>query len=652
MRDRAHLLVEAGTGVGKSFAYLVPALLRIIEHNERVVVSTHTIALQEQLVRKDIPLLMEVLRDLGHGTDDDTHPPVRAELVKGRGNYLSIRRLERASRKQDTLFPDEASRRSLHQIEDWAYRTDDGSLATLTPLERPAVWDRVQSDSGNCMGRKCPRYEQCFFQNARKRAERAELLVCNHALFFADLNLRAQNAGFLPKYDHVILDEAHTVEDVASEHFGISLAEGRVMHLLGVLLNRRTGKGALATPIDLDTDNAQSADSMLRAAQRAAAQAEEAARVFFEGVIALCGRTKGDDASTVRFRRANALGNPLTPAFNTLAGRLKHLKDAAKRDEDRFELNSYIARAASIAAEAEALVEQTPDGCAFWAEVRRSRAGVRATLACSPIEVAPVLANTLFAAENSVTLASATLTTRPGEFAPAAGKLGCEDAASLAVGSPFDYAQQARVVVDPDMPDPRAHNYLDRLCDAVEHHVRESDGGAFILFTSFATLAACARRLAPVFERAEMGVFTQTQGASRTELLESFRAGERNVLFGTASFWQGVDVQGRALRTVVMTRLPFDPPDRPIVEARAELIEARGGRAFFDDSLPRAVMRFRQGFGRLIRSATDHGAVVVLDPRIVTKSYGRVFLNALPEGTPVLHASSGELLNAPADQCA
>ena len=242
-RERSHLLVEAGTGVGKSFAYLIPAIKRCLEHNEIVVIATNTIALQEQLITKDIPLLSGLLDPDLPGDDDpsaEPRPRLRPVLVKGRGNYVSVRRLKLASERQVKLLGDPAARRSLHVIEDWAYETKDGTLSTLPPLERPGVWDKVQSDSGNCMGRRCPTYEKCFYQNARRKMEAANLLVCNHALFFSDLALRSQDVGFLPQYHHVVLDEAHNAEDVASEHFGISLAEGRVMHLLTTLDRKST----------------------------------------------------------------------------------------------------------------------------------------------------------------------------------------------------------------------------------------------------------------------------------------------------------------------------------------------------------------------------------------------------------------------------
>ena len=615
------LMAEAGTGVGKSLGYLVPAVLRIIGSGERVVIATNTIALQEQILRKDLPLLERVF------VDDEGEPLFRSELVKGRGNYLSIRRLSLASQRQDKLFPDAASKRSLHDIEDWAYGTLDGTVQSLPQLERPGVWDHARSDSGNCMGRKCPTYDKCFFQQARRRAERAELLICNHALFFSDLALRGRGIGFLPPYEHVIIDEAHNAEDVASEHFGLTLSEGRVTHLLTTLFRPGRGTGFLASMPQLGADGERVAW-----AQRCVADADRARERFFEMLADRVGRPSG----TVRLRVGETLENTISEAFRELAGALKRLRDLAQTEEDRYELNSYVERVTAVADEADALCDQTLDGCVYWVETQRSaRAGlasVRATLSCSPVEVAPILASQLFDGEKSVVLTSATLTTGSGSFDHAKARLGCADAETIELGSPFDHASQVKLYVERDMPDPRDGGYLRALGDMIVRHVVDTGGGAFVLFTSFRTLHDAADETRGRLEDHGHRLWVQGRDGSRTEILDRFREDEASVLFGTTSFWQGVDVRGRGLRNVIITRLPFDPPDRPITEARGELLRSRGIDPFSRDALPRAIIRFKQGFGRLIRSSTDEGRVVVLDKRIVTAAYGRRFLASLPEG--------------------
>ncbi len=723
MEARSHLLVEAGTGVGKSFAYLVPAVLRCLA-GDVVVIATNTIALQEQLITKDIPLVQRALEEAGiipkpRGVDDGHNEsdelassegyestggfgsgdePVAQEpffkpvLVKGRGNYVSIRRLHMASERQHRLFGDPVSLRTLHVIEDWAKETLDGTLSTLPPLERPGVWDKVQSDSGNCMGRKCPQYRRCFYQQARREMESANLLVCNHALFFSDLALRAKDVGFLPAYQHVILDEAHAVEDVAAEHFGISLSEGRVMHLLSSLYQARNARGYLPQ-LQLAAGELDLVDR----AVRLVLACENAARRFFDSLIDLQRGSGGKSGMTRsgRIQAADAVPNELSPLARELSLCLKSIREKIKGEPDRYELNAYSMRAAAIADDAEALVSQSLPGCAYWlesggedGETLRGGKMRRITMACSPVEVAPVLKEKLFDEQVSVVLTSATLALSGKQdasksqdpFAHIKQRLGCEGADTLLLGSPFDLSRQLELYIERTMPrpesgarfarsnavsvddmdqrppeergsngshgnaasvprrpmlEPGASSYNEVLASRILTHIDATDGGAFVLFTSFATLNAMAARLATELERREMPLLVQGRDGSRSLLLERFRENERSVLFGAASFWQGVDVRGRGLRNVIITRLPFDPPDRPLTEARLERITERGGDPFFEESLPRAVIKFKQGFGRLIRSKTDTGRVVVLDPRIVTTGYGRRFLEALPAGVRV-----------------
>lgn len=703
METRTHLVAEAGTGVGKSFAYLVPAILRCLK-GETVLIATHTISLQEQLIEKDVPMLLKAMGlempppletlpgpeeapppadDEITAFDDDGYPiagptddagtpippryPVRPILVKGRGNYLSLRRLKLASQRQERLFSDPVARRSLHAIEDWAYATTDGTLSTLPQLERGGVWDKVQSDSGNCMGRRCPTYKVCFYQRARRRLEASNLLICNHALFFADLALRSQEVAILPRYHHVVLDEAHNVEDVASEHFGVSLTERRINFLLSSLYHPRTGRGALAS-LELQVGDRAVIDRAISHVTKAS----DVCRAFFDSLIELVRARRLEEKAQAgekpvqgsdnicRVREPGAVANVLTPAMRELALSLKGLKTLCKGEADAFELNSYSLRAEMIAADAEVLLSQSLPGYAYWVELsgggsddeeRFGQATQRVELACAPVEVAPILRERLFRQDFSVTLASATLATRSVReeestesaetaFAHLMSRIGCEGSRAFQVGSPFDYRTQMQVFVPRELtagvPGGARAPYNKALAHQILRHIDATSGGAFVLFTSFATLNAMAHELAMPLSQRGFPMLAQGRDGSRTLILQRFRENEHSVLLGAASFWQGVDVRGRNLRNVIITKLPFDPPDRPLTQARLELIEERGGNPFMEDSLPRAIIKFKQGFGRLIRSKSDSGRVVVLDPRVLTARYGRLFIAALPEGVTVV----------------
>ena len=646
-------VLEAGTGTGKSVAYLIPAIQWALQNRERTIVSTNTINLQEQLVRKDLPFLRQALG-----------VPFRFALVKGRGNYVSIRRARLAQQTQAVLF-EEMQQNSLNAIIEWLNTTTDGSLQDLPFTPPPDVWDEVVSDSDVCLRARCPHFEQCFYQKARRDAASADILVANHSLLFSDLAVRRAAGNYtapavLPPYKRVILDEAHNLEDAATEHLGATVTRRGVLRILNRLDKR--GKGLLAafekrllTGQDdmLQQDALRQIDALRPVVERARDYATSLFQFIDEltlraedGVL----RLHEDFAASPEWTNGmDVTYSNLLTVLDEVARRLGQLRDAVLVDrswsdaltEQLVELHGAVTRVQGVAHGLRLVFGSTSDAnMVRWLE-RRGGREVNLAARAAPVEIADALREALFDRVDTAVLTSATLATRDG-FSFVRRRLGVGGGLRVREAvfpSPFDYEEQTLLVVPSDLPAPGSEDHPQlhqRTAEIVFDFAEISDGGIFVLFTSYRALKSVANILRRGGIERRWPLFVQGE-AARARLLESFVLSGRGVLLGVSSFWEGVDVPGDPLRGIILTRLPFKVPTEPLTAARIEAIERNGGSSFMEYVLPHAALRLKQGFGRLIRSTTDRGAVALLDRRILEKGYGRYLLGTLPP-TPLITA--------------
>ncbi|GAB5402546.1 MAG: helicase C-terminal domain-containing protein [Aureliella sp.] len=627
LEKKRHLVVEAGTGVGKSFAYLVPAILYATadqiegepkgdeeEASRRIVVSTHTISLQEQLIEKDLPLLNSVIpREFS------------SVLVKGRGNYISLRRYEIA-RARATSMLNETEFDQLQQVGQWLKETPDGSLSSMPFRPSGGLWDEIASDTSNCLGRKCKTYGDCHYYKARRRVQGAQILVVNHALFFTDLALRKEvGFGIIPDYDAAILDECHTVESVASSHLGIKVTNGQVQYALNKLYNPHTGKGLFA---------ALGLDRMVEVVQKAHTAIDQL-------VFDLNTWMGKDQTAARRVRTKKIVPNAISEILDQLSGQLTKMSDHATDASRRQDLLSAASRLEHLSGDTKAWLSQSDEDMVYWLErVYTRRGDVRMEMHAAPIDISTKMREILFQEVPSVIMASATVSTgREGGFEFFQSRIGAAGSMTAQLGSPFNYKKQAKIVIVDDMPDPSANKreYESQLPRMLQRYLLATQGRAFVLFTSYGLLRTVAGQMQRWFADQGMTLYSQADGTPRGQLLEQFKRNPKGALFGTDSFWQGVDVPGDALKNVIITKLPFSVPDHPLLEARLDAIRKSGGNPFADYQIPEAVIKLRQGFGRLVRTATDTGIVVILDSRITTKYYGRTFMASLPDCKVIRH---------------
>ncbi len=599
LAERRHLIVEAGTGTGKTLAYLVPAIAAALGQKKRVVISTGTKNLQEQLMEKDIPFLQKILPR-----------KFTAEYMKGRSNYACLYRVKKAEHQPVLEGLNEIDH--FREVSRWIHETDHGDRRELVDLpENLSFWNRVNARSETCLGQNCPDFDPCFITRMRNRADKADILVVNHHLFFADLNVRGNQFGkVIPDYGAVIFDEAHLIEDIASDYFGFQVSNFQIDELVR------------------DTDNLPIGDAVVtRDLTKLAAKIMGVADQFW--LRFRQAKTDGrfpllPDVFSHRTTKGDNKPTPLGEAYFALDSSLSSLETILMKFADQMpEAESMLRRTRQTRFDLDFVVTQAERNYVYWLE----RRGKGIFLRASPVDVSELLREKLFDKVESCILTSATMSSS-GSFNFVRERLGLDTAktSGFTAESSFDYEKQAVLYLPKAMPDPRSPEFTQLAAAEIVKIISVTKGHAFVLCTSNVSMTALYEL---VSARVNFPCFVQGS-MSKTGLLERFRETPNAVLFATASFWQGVDVQGEQLSCVIIDKLPFAVPTDPIVAARSRFIDENGGRSFSDYSIPQAVISLKQGIGRLIRSRTDRGVIAILDPRIRTKPYGRDFLTSLP----------------------
>ena len=611
-----NLLVEAPTGVGKSFAYLVPAIYHAKAMHQCVLITTETINLQEQLAKKDLPLLQDLL-DV-----DFTYA-----VAKGRSNYLCKRRLALAAGShRDEILPADAPVSELQSLMDWSRTTHDGTLSDVPFRINQHLWTSVCCETSTCLGPKCSNFHSCFYWRARHSWDKADLLITNHALFFTNLKIsriEQQENCPLPEHCAVVFDEAHMLEDNAANHLGIHIYSSAVRGTLNRLFNPISGRGLLMKPGE---DSIQVRNSI--------ANAHEALTDFFAQFDDTLDKSPEQTFRVHQPGRFTDLVSDHVLDVETIARTYADNQDDAGF---RLQLEAQLEHCADFREELNAFLNMSLPDQVYWIEGHKSGfSRTRQTeLASAPLNVADLLRDLLFDSGKPVILTSATLAVK-GSLTYYARRVGFRGGDGLILDSPFDYGKQVKLYVTKDMPQPNERGYNDAAAEKIRMFVEKTNGSAFVLFTSYNMLKYCSDRLSHGFLAKGINLLVHGESLSRSAMISEFKKVKSSVIFGATSFWTGVDVPGDALSNVIITKLPFAVPTHPLIQARCERIQKLGGNPFGDYSIPDAVLKFRQGIGRLIRSRTDTGIIVVLDPRIMTRSYGKSFLDSIPE-CPIEH---------------
>ena len=607
------LLFEAGTGVGKSLAYLVPAIMQAVDQKRPCVVSTHTISLQEQIQNNDLPmsrLLFERVPEL------ERYREFKTALLVGRGNYLCTTRLAQAIETKTELFRS-TEQEELERLAVWAQITKDGILHELNPPLNPEVWDWVNADSGACNRKNCSP-ETCFFQKARARLRSAQVIIVNHSLLFsligAGVGPPRDLDGVLFAEDFVVLDEAHTIPGVATDQLGHRISSVGLDRVLKRLYNPRRKKGILSRH-----GNKYDCQDVVKAVRESESFFAEVARKMLS------------KQSIVRLRQEGWCAPTLNPVLKTLISRVATVADKLDDGPERENLLDLRDRLNTYNGAINECIDLADEAKVYWTE-RGGRKGTNITLRASPINVAPILREHLFHRGTSVVLTSATLA-ESSDMSGFMAKVGAEGEIAEKVTSPFDFESNMRVFIATDAPQPtrgKGQLDIDFLASSIGFCTQRVQGGSLVLFTSYADMQRVAKQLEESFAKADRLLLVQGRDGPRSEITHRFRETGNAILFGTDSFWAGVDVPGPSLSQVIITRLPFDNPNHPVAEAKSEWVRARGGNPFAELTLPEAILKFRQGVGRLIRKKTDCGTITLLDSRLLSREYGRRFLAMLP----------------------
>ena len=653
-------VIEAGTGTGKTMAYLLPAIHWAVQNKDRVVVSTNTINLQEQLIKKDIPLLKKVLNF-----------QFDAVLVKGRSNYVCMRKVDEVETDFATLAEEEEIE-ELKTLINWARHSKDGSKADLTVLPTLSVWEKIASESDTCTRSKCSHFRECFVNKARRNASRAQVLVVNHHLLFADLAIRQQTGSFqdaaiLPPYQCIIFDEAHHLENVATNYFGSRITRAGIARILRRLHRQKKGiyKGHIHNLRNrllklknksADTDLFNVMDSINTTIVPRIEELTDTTYEIMDYLFEVLQQFNKNEDREIKVRLLpenvehiftktglDQHFREYIQSLKSLSVVLAHLIDLTKKtvqeDPDEWanvmiEIEANAERLSAVADILKDVIFTRDEENIRWIEAKTGYKKINLLhFQVSPLHVKDMMKQAVFDVYNTIVMTSATLTT-DNSFAFLAERLGFNNInenslLELQLPAPFDYENQVVMAIPKDMPDPRHSSFASELGKAIFKSLTISQGRAFVLFTSYGLLQMIFRELEESLRL--VGIKALKQGTlNRHELLTLFKKDKSSVLFATDSFWEGVDVEGDALESVIITKLPFRVPSEPIIEARYEAIEKEGGNAFMDYAVPIAVLKFKQGFGRLIRRKTDRGSVIILDNRVVSKSYGKRFLRSLP----------------------